>query len=64
MAGFLSIIGASLRTSREVGLTEALDLAAKQRILRATRVEDGEYYDVETYDRYLAALQSTLARPG
>lgn len=56
-ADFLPLLAESRSPTGEWGLTEALDLAARNGRLEAVFVEEGAYLDVGTYDGYLQALR-------
>jgi dTDP-glucose pyrophosphorylase len=55
-ARFLPLLERTQPAAGEWGLTEALDAAAAASALEAEFVADGAYYDVGTFDGYLAAL--------
>jgi dTDP-glucose pyrophosphorylase len=57
-AAFLELIERVRSPERELGLTEALDLAAKEEGIAAWFVEDGVYHDVGTYEDYVAAVST------
>lgn len=57
-AAFLDLIERVRRSDQELGLTEALDLAAKEEAIASWFVEDGVYHDVGTYEDYVAALST------
>jgi UTP-glucose-1-phosphate uridylyltransferase len=57
---FLPYLDRARGAGSEWGLTEALDLAAREGLVGAHVVEDGGYYDIGTYDGYVAALDRPL----
>jgi dTDP-glucose pyrophosphorylase len=58
-AKFLPLLERAQPAAGEWGLTEALDAAAASSALEAEFVDDGAYYDVGTFDGYLAALEQS-----
>ena len=60
-AKFLPLLEGAQPAAGEWGLTEALDAAVASSALEAEFVADGTYYDVGTFDGYLAALEQPTA---
>lgn len=54
--GFLALVEQARPSDGEWGLTEALALAAAEGMVEPVFVKEGAYYDIGTYEGYLAAL--------
>lgn len=55
---FLALIEQVRLPAEELGLTEALDLAARENVVASLFVEDGVFLDLGTYDDYATAVRT------